>query len=87
MNYAEWKDGLGKCCTDIVQKYNELYSHIDVLADLPEIADQNIRDETSALIVIKLQRMHAEIAEAACKPPSTADKGDSSIHGNNQPSD
>jgi len=81
MTYAEWKEGLGKCCTDIVQNYNELYSHIDALADLPEMADQDARDEASALIVIKLQRMHSEVFEAASKTPNTADEGDSSTHG------
>jgi len=87
MNYAEWKNGLGKCCADIVQNYNELYSHIDKLADLPEMADQDTRDEASAFIVIKLRRMHTEVAEAALEKSNTADTGDSSIHGNNNPID
>ena len=73
MNYTEWKDGLGKCCTDIVQKYNELYSHLDTLANLPEIADQDIRDDASAFIMVKLQRMHSEVAAAANPPNDSAE--------------
>ena len=84
MNYVDWKNGLGKCCDDIVQKYDELYLHIDKIAELPETADQEFRDETSALIAVKLSRMHQAIATAANKKPTTATEGVSLTHGGNE---
>ena len=83
MNYTDWKKGFGECCADIVQKYDELYSHIDKIADLPEMADQEMRDEASALIVVKLSRMHQDVAAAASRKPTTATEGESLVHGGN----
>ena len=80
MTYSEWKEELGRQCNDVVQKFNELYSHLDTLATLPEIADQDIRDDASAFIMVKLRRVHSDISAAANPPNDSAKQGDSSTN-------